>query len=262
MDKIKKFEQYLILQGLKPLPYLDSMISILKNVKALNQDTINDYFLNFNKKIETYNMHIKALKKWKECFGIDIVLPKYRKRENLLPKYLDEKYFREEILKKIGVIFNKKKTIKVRALLLFMFYTGIRKSEIINLKRKDIFLLDKKAIITEIKTKKQRVVFFTNEVAEALITYFETEEERPNAFNLTKQRINYIFRLLKQNFGDKRDSIFAHAFRHSFAVNAIRKNVPLSVVKKLLGHSNIKTTMRYVQVDDKALEEIYREHIK
>lgn len=51
-----------------------------------------------------------------------------------------------------------------------------------------------------------------------------------------------------------------HMLRHAFALNLLENGCSLRSIQKLLGHSNIETTMRYLQVTDKFLEKSYREH--
>lgn len=51
-----------------------------------------------------------------------------------------------------------------------------------------------------------------------------------------------------------------HMLRHAFALNLLENGCSLRSIQKLLGHTNIETTMRYLQVTDKFLEKSYREH--
>lgn len=51
-----------------------------------------------------------------------------------------------------------------------------------------------------------------------------------------------------------------HMLRHAFALNLLENGCSLRSIQKLLGHSNIETTMKYLQVTDKFLEKSYREH--
>jgi len=61
-----------------------------------------------------------------------------------------------------------------------------------------------------------------------------------------------VLRHLGWNDGitDRRLKMVPHVLRHTFASRLIRKGVALPVVQKLLGHSTIQMTMRYVQVED------------
>jgi len=262
-EKLTQFRQYLILNDIKP----DNYLSIIKTIGKIlqwdfSQEKITDMFVNFDKSIETYNMYIKALKKWSDCFNLNLQLPKIKRVERKLPQFIELEYIEKEIIPRLPYIFGKDLALKVKAILLFLFYTGVRKSELITLKRNKINLLQRKAYIYEVKKKRERIVFFPEKVAEVLVEYFKSEEEKLNAFNLTKERLAYIFRKLKENFPEIKEALHPHSLRHSFAVHCIRKGIPISVLKDMLGHSTIKTTLRYVQVDEKMMEEFYRKYIR
>lgn len=69
-----------------------------------------------------------------------------------------------------------------------------------------------------------------------------------------RQRIKAVFR----KHGNI--NMHPHMLRHAFALNLLENGCSLRSIQKLLGHSNIETTMHYLQVTDKFLEKSYREH--
>ena len=151
--------------------------------------------------------------------------------------------------------------IKIRALLWFMFYTGLRRQEIIRLKRKDIDLKAMKFTVrAPTKNKSERVGYINKFVKDKLETYFEYESEKINAFNLTEWYFDSLMVQLKDFITDK--SICAKLFRHSFAHLMVRNNVNLRTAQKLMGHKNIESTMVYFDPDDKEIERAYRDLIK
>jgi site-specific recombinase XerD len=68
-----------------------------------------------------------------------------------------------------------------------------------------------------------------------------------------RERIKAVFAA----FGIKMNP---HMLRHAFALNLLENGCSIRAIQKLLGHSNIETTMKYLQVTDKFLEKNYREH--
>lgn len=201
--------------------------------------------------INIYRMAISSFCKFQK---INIELPKSSKVIRKLPEYLTEKEFVEQIIPMCDYLF--KNSIKVKAILYFMFYTGVRKSELYSLHRKDIDLVERKAVICSHKTKREKIVFFTPAVATVLKQYFSCEAEEINALNINLNIIEYIFQALRPNF--KRLNLHAHLFRHSFAVCMILRGVDVSVVSKLLGHSSIAMTMIYAELNTKSLQDVYR----
>jgi len=97
-------------------------------------------------------------------------------------------------------------------------------------------------------------------IKKILIEYFNSEPEKTNAFNIGKYSIFDIFKTLKLYFQDI--NIRPHLFRHSFATHLLRKGIDISIVSKLLGHNDIKTTMRYLQTNITLLKEVYNSKIK
>lgn len=146
---------------------------------------------------------------------------------------------------------------KLKAILYFMYFTGVRFEELLGLKREDIDLDKNFAVIRNTKSKRDRKVLFVPEVAEITKTYFLLEPEYNNAFNLTVKKVNILFGFLKQ-FAP---NLTPHSMRHSFAQHMLRKGVNLRVIQKLLGHKNIETTLLYCDPDEETVEEIYHEKI-
>ncbi len=151
---------------------------------------------------------------------------------------------------------------KVRALLFFMYYTGARRNEVVNLKRMDINLAEREAILrVPIKNRRENTVFFPKKVAEMLKKYFDTEPEVDNAFNLTDRKLGYFFSFL-QNFEPDGKHLTPHMLRHSFANMLASQGVDIRIAQKLLGHKSIQSTMIYYNPDKKIVKEIYRKKIR
>lgn len=261
--KIEQYKMFLIEKGIEPNSYV-SMINVLYRKTGgdlENQEKVNMAILDNNYSASTQNSFIKAMKKWCECFDLNIKLPSYRKEIKKLPHYIEEEFLLKELIPYLHKIFPKFDK-KVKALLLFLFYTGIRKSELMNLKRSDIDLINCKAKIYEQKKKKERFVYFPKKIVNSLVEYFNSESEKENAFNINRGRLDYIFEQLKINFPKYKQLLKPHAFRHSFAVHCLRKDIPLPILKSLMGHTNIETTMIYLELQNETMERIYREKVE
>ncbi len=254
------FKQYLINNGYNSLIYAKVISSLNKKVNINNIENITNYLMkNKNNYAEEYiNLHIKALKLFYKYKGINAELPKLRKVDNKIPESITEEYFLKTIIPMIDrEMFLK--PLRVKALLFFLFYTGVRKSELLTLKRKDIDLKQKTAKIYGKKTKKERLVVFTNKTKEILIEYFDKEPEKINSFNLGKYSLNEICSKLKPYFPDI--NLKPHLFRSSFATHLLSKGVDVTIVSKLLGHSNLQTTMRYLNTNIDLISNIYKKQV-
>ena len=147
---------------------------------------------------------------------------------------------------------------KMKAILYFMYFAGTRKEELLNLKRQDIDLIKNVAILRKTKGGVQRKVYFNQEVSDLVKYYFGMEEQYENAFNLTLKRLHLLFDYMKKF--DKK--ITPHAMRHSFAQDMLRRGIDIRIIKELLGHKNILTTMIYCNPDEETVEQIYRQKVK
>jgi integrase/recombinase XerC len=74
------------------------------------------------------------------------------------------------------------------------------------------------------------------------------------------QNIDTIRQRIKDEFKKHGIPMHPHMLRHAFALNLLENGCSLRSIQLLLGHSNIETTMQYLQVTDKFLEKSYREH--
>jgi len=184
--------------------------------------------------------------------------------------FKEERKIKESLTKKeledlIGTaitILKKPRPTKLKALLYFLFYTGVRRNELFNLKRKEINLIEGKAIIrVPTKNKQERVVFFPPKVCKQLERYFRIEAEIDNAFNMNKNKITHLINKLNM-FVPRGRHVTAHIFRHSFANMLASNDINIRVAQKLLGHKSMQSTLIYYDPDIKIVEKIYREKIK
>ena len=236
---------------------------------------INNYLLtlkNKNYTNGTINNYIKAIK----------LFYKFCVEYNYLPEdFIDRVVSKLKLLKterKIKDFFTKQELayivrmgqtfytcmppLRLKAVLYFLFYTGLRKSELVNLKRQDIDLEENTVIVrAPTKNKEERVVFFPDSIKDLLKKYFDSEPERINAFNVTAPMLMHMTNALKR-FAPSGKNFTLHSLRHSFA-NMLAKNmVDIRVAQKLLGHKQIENTMIYYDPDVEIIKEIYKKKIK
>ena len=165
----------------------------------------------------------------------------------------------DKIIRNAVICGNHMNPHKIKAILYFMYFVGCRVGELLHLRREDIDLVNNRVILRRTKSKKHRKAYFTQEVCDLLKVYFAIEPyEFFNAFNLTLKKINFLFEGLKKF--DKK--ITPHVMRHSFAQHLVRKRIDIRIIKELLGHADIKTTMIYCNPDDETIEEVYQSSMK
>ena len=166
----------------------------------------------------------------------------------------------------------KKNFIELRNKAIFelLYATGMRISELTNLKLTDIDF-ENRLLRVMGKGKKERIVPFNETARDALLRF---NRESNLKFKITKE---YVFintrgnkitdrsveRILQESFKQVMDSdkhVYPHLFRHSFATHLLQKGANLRVIQELLGHSNLSTTEKYTTLNFSDLLKVYRQY--
>lgn len=159
------------------------------------------------------------------------------------------------------------KDIRDKAMLELLYATGIRVSELINLKVKDVNL--SMNFLQCHDGNKERVIPFTNETRDALEEYLHNareamcKDDQEYLFTncqgspMTRQGFWKIIKYYSAKAGIKKD-ITPHTIRHSFAMHLVNNGADLKSVQEMLGHSDISTTQIYVKANaNTKLREVY-----
>ena len=260
---IKKYRDYLLVNGSSTLTILNHTNKIKKVLKKIkieefNAEKIATFLLNMREKKmpSTINNYRAVISSFLKFLKKDIAIPKLLKLDKTLPDSISEEYFKKEIIPVVECIFEK--PLKVKAILYFAFYTGVRRRELANLKREHIDLTSRTAKVYG-KRKKERIIFFTKEVAEILRSYFASENEETNAFNIGNAGLGDIFERAKPYF--KKINFRFYLLRHSFATMFVNNGGDIAILSRILGHNSITTTMRYIGVETTKMKEIYDRNI-
>lgn len=245
-----------------------------KDISLIEYNDIREYLLYlFDKKYKkkTIARKVSSLRSFfKYLYSENIikdnpmVLISNPKLDKKLPKFLNIGE-----IEKILTIPDNKTPIGIRdALILEMLYsTGIRVSELINIKLDDINFHDRKIKILG-KGNKERYVFFGQICLEKLNNYLQNS--RPL---LIKKGIDYLFlnkrsnqlsdrsvRKIVDDIAKKAElkmNISPHVLRHTFATHMLNEGADLKSVQELLGHENLSTTSIYTHVSNEHLRNTY-----
>lgn len=159
--------------------------------------------------------------------------------------------------------------IRDRAILETMYATGLRVSELINLKMDDLHL-NVGLIKTIGKGNKERLVPISENAMKWIDDYIkevrcEQIDKYGNSLELflnfrgkklTRQSIWRMIKKYIQQVGIKKD-VTPHTLRHSFATHLLENGADLRIVQELLGHSDISTTQIYTHITKQRLRDIY-----
>ena len=165
--------------------------------------------------------------------------------------------------------------LKVRAMILFMYRTGVRVSELTALRRRDIDLENGTASIYRAKGGKSRTVHFDGETARVLTAYWQARGDQARgsgtlpAFSgrdrigvpgnaISPRTVEHIVAELCNEIGIESD-ITPHSFRHGLATELVRRRVRESTVQTILGHASPQTTRIYVHKSAMDVADEYQE---
>ncbi len=166
-------------------------------------------------------------------------------------------------------------TIRDRAILETLFSTGLRVSELCNLRIGDVNL-DKGEFAVRGKGGKLRVVFLSSSASEALRAYLKkrddiheallvahhaggSSQEESKEVHLTPRSVQRLIKKYAAMAGIVK-KVTPHQLRHSFATDLLHNGADIRSVQTMLGHASITTTQIYTHYTDKRLKEIHEKY--
>ena len=153
------------------------------------------------------------------------------------------------------------------AMIDLLYSTGIRVGELVRLNRSDINFSERECVVLG-KGDKERKVYFDAKSKVHLINYLNSRKDDNPALFVSLDKPNDRLKIsgveirLRQ-LGRKLnlDRVHPHKFRRSMATRAIDKGMPIEQVQKILGHSQIDTTMQYAIVNQNNVKAAHRKYI-
>ncbi len=229
-----------------------------KSVKELTPDQLKRYLQHCIEKAglkeNTMHSRINAIKFYfeqvlhKEQFFFEIPRPK---KPWLLPRFFNQS--------EIASIIRAADNIKHRVLLMLAYSAGLRVSEVVVIKTRNVDSVRMSILIERAKGKKDRLVALSPLLLIMLREYWKEYKPEKDGYLFEGQNegqpysvrsLQLILDRAKQRAGViKKGSI--HALRHSFATHLLDKGTDVTMIMKLLGHNDIKTTLRYLHVTNR-----------
>jgi len=259
--------------------YLEAFLEYLQINKGVSKNTYNAYkrdliqFEEFIKKpvIEADNMDIisflssidnkrslnRKLSAINSFFDFaykkDWTDTKHKIKQAKIPKTLPKFLTKEEILNAVDNIKIKSWfDLRDKALILFIYATGLRISEVLNTKLSDIE--NGWVKVTMAKGEKQRVVPIAKTALDAIDEYLK---KRPcqSEYLFVNKNCKPLSRISAFNITKKYLNVSPHVLRHSFATALVLGGADLRVVQELLGHSSLNTTQIYTHIQKENLKD-------
>lgn len=228
------------------------------HLTTLDQENIRDFLLQCEERgisPQSRNLFLNAIKFfYREVIRTtEKIEIRSAKKANSLPVVLSKM--------DIDRIITSVQNSKHKLLLSISYSSGLRVSEVVALKVKDVCLTDFTIHIRQSKGRKDRISVLSeklvSDLSQAIVSKkqdaFVFESERTG--KLTTRTAQKIFENALKKSGVKKDATF-HSLRHSFATHLLENGVDIRYVQELLGHQNIRTTQVYTHVTNPKLKNI------
>ena len=257
---------------------LKKFISFIEqnDLKKLENNIIQNYvkFLSKNFSPKSHSRKLSSLKAFfNYLFDLklvnknpiaDVDFPKITKT---IPKLLSEK----EIFTLLERTYNDSsfKGLRMSVMMEILYATGIRISELVEIKNGDLSE-DFSSVLIKGKGGKQRVVPLFGKVKEVLKKYlFEKRHfnikssflfpSNSKFGHITRHRFFQLLKKLSLECGINVSKVSPHTIRHSFASHLLERGVDLRIIQESLGHKDISTTQIYTHIQSKKIRKILEE---
>jgi len=263
LDWLRQLEQTLVIKehGNGTIKsYVQEMTLIFKyfHFKAVEQITQHD--------IEQYILYIKLVHKvgrakcrsvaqacsffFKRVMPVEYIVPSnlYPKKQFILPNIMSEH--------EVGQLFTARLSLKEYCVVGLLYGCGMRISEVCNLRIQDIDSANQRIKISQGKGAKDRFTLLPQQLLGKLRLfyiqqgkpkeYLFTSSQTKTAINVRSMQVVVNSAMIKAGFKDKHYT--AHTLRHSFATHMLNAGNNIHVIKTLLGHSKLETTMIYLHL--------------
>jgi integrase/recombinase XerD len=209
------------------------------------------------------NSTIRAINAYLKWSGSQLTIPQLKEPQNILPTLTAAQ---------ITLLVNWKPKPKhfyqrrLHLLTLLLLDTGCRITEALTLRVRDVDM-ENLLITLDGKGRRQRIVPFSFELRKALHRFITDFNRKPDSLLFATRRDTRVSRmtalrcvkLLCEQIGFDPPARTLHAFRHTFAVNYLRRGGSVFHLQKVLGHSTLEMTRRYANLLTEDLQAIHQQ---
>lgn len=225
-----------------------------KDTEQLTQDDVKKFLASMSDKASSSIILALASLKFStsKVLGKDLTQGIERpKKEKKLPEVLT----REEIKKLIEAADTRKSKLIIQ----FLYSTGLRVSELVNLKVQNLNLAEKTGKVTKGKGSKDRMFILPEKLVNELQSYLSEHPQNLYLFSrekpLTTRNIQKIIKNTAKA-AQINKKVTPHTLRHSYATHLLESGTDIRIIQTLLGHENLNTTQIYTHVSTEELKKV------
>ncbi len=227
--------------------------SVNKTIDELNEEHVKTFLASMidSKSRSTVSLAASSLKYFFSLLDKKISSVNLPKKEKTLPEVLTK----DEVKKIISLA----ETNKSRLIIQLLYSSGVRVSELVNLKVSDMNFQEKIAWVRKGKGKKDRVFILSEKLIPELQKYISRHPENVYVFSkekpLTTRNIQKIVKKLAMK-AEIQKKVTPHTLRHSYATHLLEAGTDIRKIQALLGHENLSTTQIYTHVSTEELKKV------
>lgn len=258
---LEKLKAELKIRGFSPLTVRNYsffvskfMSKIKKNPADLNEDDVKLYISELfdTKSRNTIMLATASLRFFfKEILKKDISGVSLPKKEKTLPNVLTKDETRK--------LLESAETKKSKLIMSFLYSSGLRVSELVNLKKDDINLSEKIGWVRKGKGSKDRIFSISENLCPEIKSFLDKHQNNLYLFSetkpLTPRNIQKIIKKTAHKAGINK-KVTPHTLRHSFATHLLEAGTDIRVIQELLGHASLSTTQLYTHISQEQIRSI------
>jgi site-specific recombinase XerD len=262
------------------------------SLRGFSQSTVHSYlyyvedFIRFIKKspreVNSSNIKTYLEKIIKEGKSSSTLNTAYSALQFYFEKVLRRKFFvnipRTKKAKKLPVVLTKEEVLEIfgtvrnakhKLILALMYSSGLRVSEVVDLKVCDLDLESRLLTVRQSKGNKDRTTVISDKMIDVLRKYLASKDGGDLVFEsdfgpstslgtgsgLTTRTVQSIFHEALKKTRIKKDAT-CHSLRHSFATHLLENGTDIRYIQELLGHNSVQTTQIYTKVTNYGLKNI------
>lgn len=259
-EALQKLETELKLKGFSSLTLRNYSFFISKfldfskkKVEELNEDDAKLYLASLfdTKSKATISLAASSINFFFKILGKSIQKIDLPKKDKSLPEVLT--------MDEVKKVIESSETLKSKLMMSMLYSSGLRVSELVNLKKSDLSLVDKMGWVRKGKGSKDRIFSISEGLCGDLKLYFDKHPENIYLFSkekpLTTRNLQKIIQKIARKAGIQK-KVTPHTMRHSFATHLLESGTDIRVIQVLLGHSNLNTTQLYAHVSSEMIKNI------
>ncbi|MAG38053.1 integrase [Candidatus Pacearchaeota archaeon] len=263
-EGLEKLRTELKLRGFSPLTVRNYSFFVDKFLKMTDKEIMeelveDDAKLYLGKLIEdksknTIMLAAASLKFfYQEILEKEFSKVKVPKKDRLLPEVLSK----DEVRNMIESADNRKS----RLIISMLYSSGLRVSELVNLKVDSLDFSENIGWVRKGKGNKDRMFTLSAKLGEELKSFIEEKNDKEKIYlfskdkPLTTRNIQKIIKGTRERAGINK-KVTPHTLRHSFATHLLEDGTDIRMIQTLLGHSNLNTTQMYAHVSSEQIKKV------